>query len=64
MPIPLSIGFWAMNAVRKYHSAPAFERPIHLQRVYLARVFCYCSFAVITGSMVLLKTPISKTAQS
>jgi len=41
MPVPLSFALWAMNAAKNYHTAPTFERPIRLRRVYLGRVLTY-----------------------
>lgn len=57
MPIPLSIAFWAMNAVKKYHTVPAFERPFRLRKVYLARVCCYSFLGISVAATVLFKQP-------
>lgn len=56
MPIPLSLAFWAMNATRRYHTAPVFERPMRLRKIYFARVFAYSlSALVIVGNFVKKK---------
>ena len=57
MPIPLSIAFWAMNAVKKYHTAPVFERPFRLRKVYLARVFFYSFLGITTFVTLFFKQP-------
>ena len=57
MPMPLSIAFWAMNVVKKYHTAPAFERPFRLRKVYLGRVFCYSFLGISTATTIFLKRP-------
>ena len=57
MPSPLSIAFWAMSAVKKYHTAPIFERPFRLRKVYLARVCCYTFLGATTAVTVFFKKP-------
>ena len=48
MPIPLSVALWAMNATKSYHSAPAFQRPFRLRKIYFARLFGYSlAFALV-----------------
>ena len=47
MPIPLSFAFWAMNATKRYHTTPVFERPMRLQNIYFARIGSYIIFASI-----------------
>ena len=64
MPVPLSFALWAMNAVKKYHTAPAFERPIRLQRVYLGRVSAYvaagsCGLYSYFNNKTLLRSDIT-----
>lgn len=55
MPIPLSLAFWAMNATKRYHTAPVFERPMRLRKIYLARLGSYIIFTSILGANVSKK---------
>ena len=60
MPVPLSLVFWAMNATKRYHTAPVFERPVRLKNIYLVRIGSYVLFASILGADMAKKYFLDK----
>ena len=46
MPLPLSLAFMGMKFAKQMHSAPVFERPFLLRKIYYARFGAYVLFGV------------------
>ena len=48
--MPMMLAFGAVRAMRGYHSATTFARPVQLRKVYIARILAYGAAGLFLGS--------------
>lgn len=53
MPLPLGLALMGMSFAKRIHSAPVFERPFLLRRVYYARFGAYFVFGASSLALFL-----------